>query len=283
MNSLETLSEVRSCGGVQGIYRHHSSSTGTPMQFALYQPPQVRHGPVPVLWYLSGLTCSEENFTVKAGAQRYAAQYGLMLVVPDTSPRGAGVMGEEDTYDLGTGAGFYVDATELPWASHYRMHRYVSTELPGLVARYFPMRSDAQGITGHSMGGHGALTLAMRHSGRYRSVSAFAPICAPSQVPWGRKALGAYLGEDEESWRSCDSVALIEDGARCPPLLVDQGSADEFLEAQLKPELLRSACAAAGQPLTLRYQDGYDHSYYFVASFIGEHLRWHAQALGGDA
>lgn len=248
------------------------------MRFSLYLPPQ--EGPRPVLWWLSGLTCTEENFTAKAGAQRYAAEHGLILVAPDTSPRGDGVPDDpEGAYDFGLGAGFYVDAIEQPWAANYRMFSYVARELPELIAANFPADMARQGISGHSMGGHGALTVALKSPGRFRSVSAFAPIVAPSQVPWGRKALGGYLGPDESRWRGHDAVALIEGGARVDELLVDVGTADPFLERELKPELLEQACADAGVPLTLRRQEGYDHSYFFVSSFIGDHIAWHAERL----
>lgn len=280
-DAVETLSTHRSFGGFQSFHRHPSSSTGTPMRYAVYSPPAAEKGPVPVLFFLAGLTCTEENFTVKAGAQRAAAELGLMLVAPDTSPRGPEVPGDPDNaYDFGLGAGFYVDATQTPWAEHYRMWSYVTDELPALVARQYAHADFGRfGIFGHSMGGHGALTVALRHPGRFRSVSAFAPIAAPSQVPWGHKALGRYLGENRQAWRRHDAVALIEDGARLPDLLVDQGEADPFLEEQLKPELLQTACADAGIPLTLRRQEGYDHGYYFIASFVEDHLRWHAERL----
>jgi S-formylglutathione hydrolase len=278
--SMETLSEQRSFGGVQGVYRHHSRETGTAMRFAVYQPPQALAGPVPVLWFLSGLTCTEDNFTVKAGAQRVAAELGLMVVAPDTSPRGESVPDDPDkAYDFGLGAGFYVDATQAPWSTHYRMYSYITRELPELVAAEFPADMTRQGISGHSMGGHGALTIALKHPTVYRSVSAFAPIVAPSEVPWGQKALAGYLGEDRSAWDAYDACRLIRAGHRAPLLLVDQGEADTFLDGQLRPELLEDACAAMGQPLLLRRQPGYDHSYYFIASFIEDHLRWHAQAL----
>ena len=269
---FETISTAQCFGGTQGFYRHTSTETGTAMRFAVFTPPGP--GPFPVLWFLAGLTCTEENFTVKACAQRIAAELGLMLVAPDTSPRGDSVA-NDDAYDLGQGAGFYVDATEAPWSPHFRMHSYVTRELPALLAAHFPADMSAQGITGHSMGGHGALTIGLADPDRYRSVSAFSPIVAPSQVPWGEKALTAYLGPNRTTWRAHDAVALIEDGARVPALLVDQGDADPFLANQLRPELLATACADAGIRLTLRMQPGYDHSYYFIASFIEDHLRWH--------
>jgi S-formylglutathione hydrolase len=250
------------------------------MRFAAYVPPQAAQGPVPVLWYLSGLTCTEENFTVKAGAQRVAAEVGVMLIAPDTSPRGDGVPGDpHGSYDFGLSAGFYVDATVAPYAANYRMRSYIETELPALVAEALPAEMQRQSIMGHSMGGHGAITIALRNPGRFRSVSAFAPIASPINCPWGQKALAGYIGSDQATWRAYDSCALIEDGHRLPELLVDQGLADNFLASQLKPELLESACAAAGVPLMLRRQEGYDHSYYFIASFIADHVRYHARAL----
>lgn len=270
--------EHRACfGGWQDVYRHDAAALGCAMSVAVYLPPQARTQRLPVLYWLSGLTCTEQNFITKAGAQRYAAEHGLILVAPDTSPRGDGVPDAEG-YDLGLGAGFYVDATQAPWAAHYRMHDYVAHELPAWIEAHFPA-TDARGISGHSMGGHGALVLALRHPGRYRSVSAFSPIAAPTQVPWGQKAFRAYLGEDAAAWRAWDACALIAPAAQRLPLLVDQGEADEFLATQLRPDLLQAACTAAGHPLTLRLHPGYDHSYYFVASFIGEHLAHHAAAL----
>ena len=278
--SLETIAQTRCFGGTQFTYRHASSQTGTAMRFAVFVPPQAARDPVPVLWFLSGLTCTEENFTAKAGAQRVAAELGLMLVAPDTSPRGEGVPGDPaGSYDFGLGAGFYVDATQAPYAANYRMRGYIEQELPALVAASLPADMARQGISGHSMGGHGAITIALRNQGRFRSVSAFAPIAAPMQCPWGQKALGGYLGPDHAAWRQYDATALIADGHRLPGLLVDQGSADNFLANQLKPEMLEAACASADIPLTLRRQEGYDHSYYFIASFIEDHLRYHAAAL----
>ncbi|MGE4218881.1 MAG: S-formylglutathione hydrolase [Alphaproteobacteria bacterium] len=275
---IETIGESRCFGGIQGVYRHASSTTGTPMRFALYRPPQAEKGPVPVLFWLSGLTCTEENFTVKAGAQRYAAEHGVMLVAPDTSPRGSDVP-NDDAYDLGQGAGFYVDATEAPWSAHFRMYSYVVDELPALIAANFPADTDRQGIFGHSMGGHGALVAALRNPDRFRSVSALAPIAAPMQSAWGEKVLTAYLGADRHAWRPYDSCALIEAGDRPPgPILVDQGDKDEFLD-RLRPDLLADVCTAAHVPLDLRMQPGYDHSYFFVASFIGEHIAFHAERL----
>ncbi|GGB63623.1 S-formylglutathione hydrolase [Tistrella bauzanensis] len=285
IRDFKTLSTNRCFDGVQGVYSHASTETRTTMRFSVFTPPQAAHGPVPVVWFLSGLTCTEENFTVKAGAQRVAAELGLMLVAPDTSPRGVDDGGEtvpddpDGAWDFGLGAGFYVDATEAPWARNYRMFSYVATELPQLIEAEFPADMAAQGIMGHSMGGHGALTLALRHPGRFRSASAFAPITSPLNCPWGEKALGGYLGPDRSLWRAHDTTALIADGARCPHILVDQGLADGFLGGQLKPQLLEEVCMATGQPLTLNRREGYDHSYYFIASFMEDHLRWHAGAL----
>ncbi|KPF80691.1 S-formylglutathione hydrolase [alpha proteobacterium AAP38] len=277
--TLETVSTTRSHGGVQGVYRHTSTATGTQMLFSVFTPPQAVGGAkCPVVWYLSGLTCTHANVTEKGEFRRWAAELGLIIVCPDTSPRGEGVA-DDTGWDLGQGAGFYVDATEAPWAPHFRMWTYVTAELPALVAEHFPADMDRQGITGHSMGGHGALTVALRHPGRFKSVSAFAPIVAPAQVPWGQKAFPAYLGGDQASWRRHDAVALIEGGARVPEILVDQGTADGFLENQLRPQLLADACAKAGIALTLRLQEGYDHSYYFISSFMEDHLRWHAARL----
>ncbi|UFN49584.1 S-formylglutathione hydrolase [Roseomonas sp. OT10] len=280
---MEVVSRARSFGGTQLVCRHDSAATGVPMRFGVYLPPQagdgaLRDAKVPVLWFLSGLTCTEANFTEKAGAQRVAAELGIMLVVPDTSPRGEGVA-DDAAYDLGQGAGFYLDAVQGPWAPHFRMESWITGELPDVIAAAFPAADRArQSVTGHSMGGHGALTLALRHPGRFRSVSAFAPIVAPMSCPWGVKAFRAYLGAGR-GWRGHDAVALIEDGALLPEILVDQGTADPFLAEQLKPELLAEACKAAGIPLTLRMQEGYDHSYFFISSFIADHLAWHAERL----
>jgi S-formylglutathione hydrolase len=278
--TLETLSTARAFGGTQGVYRHASCETGTDMTFAVYLPPQAEAAGarLPMLWYLSGLTCTHANVVEKGGYQRACAELGLVFVAPDTSPRGDGVP-DDPAYDFGQGAGFYVDATETPFAANYRMASYVREELPALVAEHFPVDPERQAITGHSMGGHGALTLALRNPGRYRSVSAFAPIAAPSEVPWGEKALRGYLGSDRARWRAHDAVALIEDGARVPELLVDQGEADSFLERELRPERLEAACRAAGIPLTLRMQPGYDHSYFFISTFMEDHLRWHAERV----
>ena len=275
---MERLERHACFGGWQEVWQHASGTLACTMRFGVYLPPQARERRCPVLYWLSGLSCSEQNFITKAGAQRHAAGHGLILVAPDTSPRGPGVA-DADGYDLGLGAGFYVDATQAPWRAHYRMHDYVARELPALVETHFPA-NDARAISGHSMGGHGALVLALRHPGRYRSVSAFAPIVAPSRVPWGEKAFTAYLGTDRDAWRAWDACELVGGATERLPLLVDQGDADEFLATQLQPERLRAACATAGHPLTLRLQPGYDHSYYFIASFIGEHLAFHASALG---
>lgn len=278
--SLETIAENRCFGGVQGVYAHAADTTGCKMRFALYRPPRAAESPVPVLWWLSGLTCTEENFTVKAGAQRFAAEHGLILVAPDTSPRGVNIPGEDDAYDFGSGAGFYVDATQAPWARNYRMYSYITRELPELVFKNFPARRDVQGIFGHSMGGHGALMIALRNPGIYRSVSAFAPIVAPSQVPWGIKAFTGYLGDDRKAWMPHDATELIKAGARHPSkILIDQGTEDKFRGEQLRPELFADTCRAAGQPLEFRLQQGYDHSYYFIATFIGDHVAHHAKAL----
>ena len=280
--SLEIVSQSCCFGGRQVTYRHASDETRTPMRFAVFHPPASQHGKVPVVWFLAGLTCTEENFTVKAGAQRIAAELGLMLVAPDTSPRGEGVPDDPDgAYDFGLGAGFYVDATQAPWAANYRMRSYLERELPGLVAAELPADMERQSIMGHSMGGHGALTLGLRNPGRFKAISAFAPIVSPLNCPWGQKALSNYLGADRVAWREYDACALIEDGARANELLVEQGEADPWLEGQLKPELLEAACAKAGVKLTLRRQPHYDHSYFFISSFIEHHLRWHAERLGG--
>jgi S-formylglutathione hydrolase len=278
--TLETVSETKSHGGTQGVYRHASSSTGTDMVFSLFVPEHEPDAKLPVLWYLSGLTCTHANVTEKGEFRAACAEAGIIFIAPDTSPRGEGVPDDDDgAWDFGLGAGFYVDATEEPWSANYRMWSYVTGELPSLVADHFPANMERQGITGHSMGGHGALTVALRHPGWFRSVSAFAPIVAPSQVPWGQKALGNYLGPDRLAWRAHDAVALIEDGARVGELLVDIGDADPFLERELRPQLLERACAEAGIPLTLRQQPGYDHSYYFISTFMADHVRWHADRL----
>ena len=275
---IESVSEVRSHGGVQGVYKHASSATGTDMTFAVFVP--EGNGPMPVLWYLSGLTCTHANVTEKGEYRAACAEAGIIFVAPDTSPRGEAVPDDLDgAWDFGLGAGFYVDATQEPYARHYRMWSYVTEELPALVAANFPADMARQGIAGHSMGGHGALTVALRHPGRFKSVSAFAPIVAPGQVPWGEKALTGYLGGDRAAWREHDAVALIEDGKRLPELLVDVGTADPFLDKELRPELLEAACAAAGIPLTLNRREGYDHSYYFISTFMADHVRWHGERL----
>lgn len=276
---METVSTAKAFGGVQGVYRHASTATGTAMTFSVYVPPHEAGARLPVLWYLSGLTCTHANVTEKGEFRAACAEHGVIFVAPDTSPRGEGVPDDPD-YDFGQGAGFYVDATQAPWSTNFRMRSYVEDELPALIAASFPMADMArQGITGHSMGGHGALTVALRNPDRFRSVSAFAPIVSPLNCPWGEKALGGYLGEDRAAWAEHDAVALIAAGARVPAFLVDQGDGDGFLAAQLKPDLLAHACAEAGQPLELRYQPGYDHSYYFISTFLGEHVAWHAARL----
>jgi S-formylglutathione hydrolase len=279
---LELLAENRCFGGVHRRYRHTSTALGCPMVFAVFLPPRALAGEaVPALWWLSGLTCTDENVMQKSGIQRQAAALGLAVVAPDTSPRGPEVPTDPDgAWDFGHGAGFYVDATEAPWSRHYRMGTYVSEELPALVEAELPL-NDRRGISGHSMGGHGALVCALRHPGRYRSVSAFAPICRPSACPWGEKAFGRYLGPDRSRWQEWDACELIGQAGERLPLLVDQGSADPFLESQLQPQALAAAAEAAGHPLTLRLQEGYDHSYFFIASFIDDHLDHHAAALLG--
>ena len=282
MTEVTTVSEQRCFGGLQGFYSHPSAACGGTMTFSLFQPPQALDGAqVPLITWLSGLTCTAENFTVKAGAQRIAAELGLMILCPDTSPRGAGIAGEDASYDFGSGAGFYLDATEAPWSEFYRMYSYVTEELPALVAEHFPHDAARQGIFGHSMGGHGALTLHLKNPETYKSCSAFAPISAPMRCPWGEKAFTGYLGSDQETWRDYDTTELLASrGATKATLLVDQGDADGFLSEQLKPELLAQACESAGQALELRLQPGYDHSYYFIASFVEEHLGHHASVLG---
>ncbi|KVK78486.1 S-formylglutathione hydrolase [Burkholderia ubonensis] len=280
---LELVSSHACHGGEQRFYRHDSTAIGLPMKFSVYLPPQAAHGRVPALFYLAGLTCTEETFAIKAGAQRYAAQHGLALVAPDTSPRGAGVPGEADAWDFGVGAGFYVDATEAPWSTHYRMESYVTGELREIVTAELPIDGARLGIFGHSMGGHGALTLALRHPDLYRSVSAFAPIAAPSRCPWGEKAFSGYLGDAREAWKAHDASELVA-RADAPKfadgILVDQGLADQFLANQLNPDVFEAACAAAGQPLTLRRHAGYDHGYYFISTFIADHVAHHARVLG---
>ena len=279
MVGLTTLSEHACFGGVQGFYQHDSALIGLPMKLGVFVPPQAQHGPVPVLFYLAGLTCNEETFATKAGAQQHAAQHGLMLVSPDTSPRHTGIEGADTAWDFGTAAGFYLDATQAPWHTHWRMGSYITQELRTLVLQHFAARADRVGLFGHSMGGHGALTLALKHPGLYQSVSALAPIAAPMQCPWGVKAFSGYLGDDRAAWAQHDATALVAAGARAPHLLIDQGLADKFLAEQLHPHLLEEACAQAGQPLTLRRHAGYDHGYYFIQSFMADHIAHHAQAL----
>jgi S-formylglutathione hydrolase len=276
---METLSEHACFGGVQGFYLHRSSTTGTPMKFGVFVPPQASQGPVPALFYLAGLTCTEETFAMKAGAQAHAAQHGLMLVMPDTSPRGTGLEGADADWDFGTGAGFYLDATQAPWNRHWRMESYVTQELRALVLEQFNGRADRVGIFGHSMGGHGALTLALRQPGLYQSVSALAPIAAPMRCPWGTKAFSGYLGSDRAAWAAHDATELVKSGARVPHLLIDQGLADKFLSEQLHPHLFEVACVEAGQPLTLRRHEGYDHGYYFISTFMADHIAHHARQL----
>ena len=275
---MEIVSENKSHGGRQLVVKHASAATGTDMTFSIYLPPQAEREKLPIVWYLSGLTCTHANVTEKGEYRAACAELGLIFVAPDSSPRGADVPNVEE-YDFGQGAGFYVDATEAPWAEHFRMWTYVTEELPALVAAEFPVDVERQAITGHSMGGHGALTVALRNPNRFRSVSAFAPIVAPSQVPWGQKALGGYLGEDQAAWRQHDAVALIEAGASVDEILVDIGDRDPFIENELRPELLERACADAGIKLKLRIQPGYDHSYYFISTFMADHLAWHAERL----
>jgi S-formylglutathione hydrolase len=278
--SLTVKSSNRAFGGVQGVYEHASTATGTPMTFSVFVPEHRAGTRLPVLWYLSGLTCTHANVTEKGEFRRACAEHGVIFVAPDTSPRGDGVP-DDDAYDFGKGAGFYVDATEAPWAANFRMRSYIEDELPALIAAEFAMADMArQGITGHSMGGHGALTIALRNPERFRSVSAFAPIVSPLHCPWGEKALTGYLGADRAGWRPYDACALIDDGARVPEILVDQGDADQFVADQLKPELLADACHRAGIDLTLRLQPGYDHSYYFISTFMADHIAWHAARLG---
>ena len=274
---MECIESHACFGGTQAVWKHDSETLGCPMRFGVYLPPRSEARPCPVLYWLSGLTCTEQNFITKAGAQRFAAEHGLIIVAPDTSPRGEEVA-DDEAYDMGQGAGFYLNATRSPWAAHYRMYDYVAEELPPLIEKAFPA-SDLRGVSGHSMGGHGALIVALKNPGRYRSVSAFSPIVAPTRVPWGEKAFSAYLGEARDAWRAWDACELIAGGARVPAILVDQGTGDDFLETQLRPELLREACERAGQPLDLRLQPGYDHSYYFIATFIGDHVAHHARAL----
>lgn len=276
---MRTISEQRSFGGTVGFYAAPSATLGLETRFAIFTPKQAVQGKVPVLTYLAGLTCTEETFMIKAGAQRLAAELGIMLVAPDTSPRGAGIPDEDKDWDFGIGAGFYVDATAEPWSRHYRMYGFVTEELPALIAAHFPAQADRQGIFGHSMGGHGALVCALRNPGRYRSVSAFAPIAAPSQVPWGQKAFALYLGPDRASWLAYDATALVERTTFPGEILIDQGLTDKFLAEQLRPELFEAACRKSDQKLRLRRHQGYDHSYYFIASFVDDHIRHHAREL----
>jgi S-formylglutathione hydrolase len=276
--TLDTVSTNRSHGGVQGVYKHASAATGTEMVFSVFVPDHGAGMKLPVVWYLSGLTCTHANVTDKGEFRKACAELGLVFVAPDTSPRGDDVP-DDEAYDFGKGAGFYVNATQAPWATHFRMRDYIETELPAIVAAHFPVDMDRQGITGHSMGGHGALTISLRNPGRFRSTSAFAPIVSPLNCTWGEKALGGYLGPDRDIWAEYDACALIAGGARLPDLLVDQGEADNFLADQLKTHLLVEACEAAGQKATIRMQPGYDHSYYFISTFMADHLRWHAERL----
>jgi len=278
---FETRSEQACFGGTIGFYTHAAKSTGCDMRFAVYQPPQAKSGPVPVLYYLAGLTCTEETFVIKAGAQRLATEHGLMLVAPDTSPRGLNLPGDADAWDFGVGAGFYITATQQPWAGHYDMAAYVNDELPALIEAHFPAKRGARGIFGHSMGGHGALVTALRAPDRWQSVSAFAPICNPVAVPWGEKAFGNYLGSDRKAWEAWDASLLMQQRAYPGPILVDQGTDDPFLEKQLHPQALEAAAKTAGQPLTLRMQQGYDHSYWFIQTFMADHITHHARQLVG--
>lgn len=278
---LDLVESHQAYGGTQGVYRHASSSTGTDMTFSVFVPPHADGAKLPVLWYLSGLTCTHANVTDKSDFRRACAEHGMILIAPDTSPRGDDVP-DDDAYDFGKGAGFYVDATVAPWAANFRMRSYIEQDLPELIAAAFPMADlGRQGIMGHSMGGHGALTIGLRNPDRFGSISAVSPIVSPLNCPWGEKALTGYLGPDRDAWREYDACALIEDGARTDALLVDQGDADQFLIEQLKPELLKAACDAAGIDLTLRMQPGYDHSYYFISTFMADHVKWHAERLGG--
>jgi S-formylglutathione hydrolase len=279
--SLESKGTFKSHGGIQGVYSHHSDTCVCPMTFAVFVPPHEPGAKLPVLWYLSGLTCTHANVMEKGEYRKAAADHGVIIVCPDTSPRGDGVADVADDWKLGCGAGFYVDATEAPWSPNYRMYSYVTAELPALIAANFPADMTRQSISGHSMGGHGALICALKNPGRYKSCSAFAPITHPAAAAWSRPAFEAYLGSDEPAWRAHDAVCLIEDGARLPQVLVDQGTADSFLQDGLRPWLLEEACKAAGIPLTLRMQEGYDHSYYFISSFMAGHVSWHASRLKG--
>lgn len=277
---MEQLASQKTFGGVQQVWQHESAACRCTMRFGIYLPPHAEQGAVPALYFLSGLTCTDENFATKSGAQRVAAELGMALIMPDTSPRGVDLRGADDSYDFGSGAGFYLNATQPPWNEHYRMYDYVVQELPALIAQHFPVDSDRVSISGHSMGGHGALTIALKNPDLYRSVSAFSPIVAPTQVPWGQKAFTGYLGDDPRVWQDYDATALVQRAQLTSEILIDQGDADDFLAEQLRPELFAAACQQAGQPLKLRMQPGYDHSYYFVASFIEDHLHFHARLLG---
>lgn len=283
--ALQPVQSFASFGGRIDVFDHESDACDCVMRFSVFTPPQAANGPVPVLWYLSGLTCTWANVNEKSGYQRYAAEHGIMVICPDTSPRGKGLNGadvaDDEGYDLGQGAGFYINATREPWAHHFQMETYVTDELPSLIGAHFPAADlSRQGISGHSMGGHGALTLHFKNPGRYKSVSAFSPIVAPSQVPWGQKAFTAYLGPNQEGWAAHDATALVAGAASGSPILIDQGTADQFLDEQLKSHLFAEACEGAGQPLTLTMREGYDHSYYFIASFMGDHMAHHAKGLG---
>jgi S-formylglutathione hydrolase len=279
MANLETISEQRSFGGVQGFYKHTSAVNNGTMKFAVYKPPQAQTKHVPVLYYLAGLTCTEETFIIKGGAQRMASQLGIMLVAPDTSPRNTGIEGESADWEFGAGAGFYVDATQAPWSKFFNMYSYVTKELPQIVGENFPADMNRESIFGHSMGGHGALTIALKNASRYKSVSAFAPIVAPSQVHWGQKALPRYLGDDQKSWSDYDATQLLSRGTFPGEILIDQGDADKFLKDELRPEIFSDAAKKSGQKLKLRIQPGYDHSYYFISTFMDDHLKHHAAAL----
>jgi S-formylglutathione hydrolase len=278
--TIETKSEQKSFAGIQGVYTHASSSTQCEMEFSVFVPEHAAGEKLPVLFYLSGLTCTQDNVTTKSGFQRYASEYRVIIVCPDTSPRGTDFEGEHDSYDFGSGAGFYLNATQQPWSENYRMYDYIVDELPALVAENFPIDTQRMGIFGHSMGGHGALTIGLKNPEKFKTISAFAPIVNPSNCPWGVKAFEGYLGSDKADWQHYDATCLIEQGAKSPnKILIDQGSADNFLEEQLKPEVFQVACQKAGQELQLRMQSGFDHSYYFIGSFIGEHIRFHIGEL----
>lgn len=279
--TIQPLAEYKTFGGWTRTYTHPSQACACDMTFAIIQPPAGEGEKLPVLYWLSGLTCTHENFIAKAAAQKYANEAKILIVVPDTSPRGAGIEGEDDSWDLGTGAGFYINATTEKWASHYRMYDYIAHELPQVIQANFPVLPEKESIAGHSMGGHGALTIALKNPGRFSSISAFAPICAPSQVPWGIKAFGNYLGENPSQWRKHDANELVQQTDMRTPILIDQGDQDSFLEEQLQPRLFEKSCQAKAYPATLRMQPGYDHSYYFIATFIEDHIRFHAQHLKG--